>query len=130
MTRTLRSIALLLVAALTLAGPLAPYAAAQQPTAPPAQPDPYAGQRGMDSEWNGAYATGAGIANVVYVPGKAILCGLGSAAGFGLLVVTFGSGYRAASGIAHEGCAGRWFLRGDDLRPSPNETEWNLMTAR
>jgi hypothetical protein len=131
MTRTLRSMALLLVMALALAGPLAPYAAAQQPTAPPpAQPDPYANQPRMDSEWNGAYATGAAIANVVYVPGKAILCGLGSVTGFGILVVTFGSGYRAASGIAHEGCAGRWFLRGDDLRPSPTETEWNLMTAR
>jgi hypothetical protein len=129
MTRTLRSMALVLVAATALGGALAPYVAAQQPTMP-AQPDPYADQQRMDSEWNAAYATGAVIANFVYVPGKAILCGLGSATGFGLLVVTFGSAYRAASGIAHEGCAGRWLLRGDDLRPSPTATDWDAMTIR
>jgi hypothetical protein len=129
MTRTLRSMALVLVATMVLGGPLAPYVAAQQPTMP-AQPDPYAAQRQMDTESNGAYVAGAAIANVVYVPGKAILCGLGGVAGFAILLATFGSAYRAASAIGHEGCAGRWLLRADDLRPSPTATDWDAMTIR
>jgi hypothetical protein len=83
----------------------------------------------METEADGAYAAGAVVANVVYVPGKAILCGLGTVVGMGLLLATFGSGYQAASAIGHEGCAGRWVLRGDDLRPSPS-SEWSVLMAR
>ena len=97
-------------------GPLAPLAAAQQP-APP-QPDIMqealkSSQRESDS---GAYDVGAGIANVFYVPGKAGLCALGGAIAVTLLILTIGTGYKAATVVAKEGCGGKWTLTGDDLK--------------
>ena len=64
-----------------------------------------------------AYNVGAGIANVFYIPGKGLLCGLGGAVGIFILVVTFGSAPRPAAYFAREGCGGKWILTGDDLRP-------------
>jgi hypothetical protein len=55
-------------------------------------------------------AVAAGFMNVVYVPGKAILCGLGTVATVGLLLVTFGTAYRPATAVFKEGCAGDWVL--------------------
>ncbi|PYN24940.1 MAG: hypothetical protein DMD99_09700, partial [Candidatus Rokuibacteriota bacterium] len=90
-------------------GPLAPLAAAQQPSPPPAEPatqqpapQPAASMaepmplnsRGSDSV---AYNVGAGIANVVYVPGKAILCSLGIASGIFVMVISVGSQPRTAA---------------------------------
>jgi len=110
-------------------GPLAPLAAAQQPSPPPAEPatqqpapQPAASMaepmplnsRGSDSV---AYNVGAGIANVVYVPGKAILCSLGIASGIFVMVISVGSQPRTAAFFAREGCGGRWYVTGDDLRP-------------
>ena len=60
-------------------------------------------------------AVGAGMMNVVYVPGKAIICTLGVVATFGVLVVTFGSGYRAAKSVFNEGCGGDWVLTPEHL---------------
>jgi hypothetical protein len=52
----------------------------------------------------------AGFMNVVYVPGKAILCGLGTVGSVGLLLITFGTAYRAATKVFKEGCHGDWVL--------------------
>ena len=73
-------------------------------------------------EPTGGAKVGAGFLNVVYVPGKAILCGVGAAASTVLMLATFGSGYRAAVGLFNEGCGGRWVLTpydvmGRDARP-------------
>jgi hypothetical protein len=38
-------------------------------------------------------------------------------AGAFVLTVSIGSAPRTAAYFAREGCAGRWFLTGDDLRP-------------
>lgn len=116
-----RSIALAVVFSLVLGGPLAPFAAAQQP----AQPD--AMQDGAKPNDNGAsspaYDVGAGLANAAYIPGKVFLCGLGVVAGTALLLLTFGSSYRAAAAVGEEGCGGRWVLTGDDLRPARRAEE-------
>jgi hypothetical protein len=48
--------------------------------------------------------------NVVYVPGKAIVCSLGTVASAAILLVTFGSAYRAAADTFKEGCGGTWML--------------------
>jgi hypothetical protein len=61
---------------------------------------------------------GAGIADVFYVPGKALLCGIGFGVGLAILAVTFGTAYRAAAAAGREGCGGKWILSGRDLRPS------------
>ncbi len=109
-----RSIALTIVLSLLLCGPLVALAPAQQP----AQPDLM--QESLKTSGTTAYDVGAGLANVAYVPGKMVLCGIGAAVGAGLLAVTFGSGYKAATAIAEDGCGGKWALRGDDLRPVPS----------
>ena len=53
--------------------------------------------------------------NVVYVPGKVFLCTLGTVASFSVLIVTFGSGYRAAKAVFNEGCGGDWVLTPEHL---------------
>jgi hypothetical protein len=68
-------------------------------------------------------AVAAGFMNVVYVPGKAILCGLGTVATVGLLLLTFGTAYRAATDTFKEGCGGDWVLTAEHISgaiPKPN----------
>ena len=111
-------------------GPLAPLAAAQQPaqTPPPpaqpmAQPEAPPPQDLPEQEshlgQSTAYNVGAGIANVFYIPGKALLCGVGGATGIFILMISLGSAPRPAAYFAREGCGGKWVLTGDDLRPDP-----------
>ena len=68
------------------------------------------------------YVLGATIANVVFIPGKAVTCVLGMLVGGGLLLVTLGAGYKGSVAFAKEGCGGRWALKANDLRG----TEWVL----
>jgi len=113
-------------------GPLAPLAAAQQPSpespppAPPMQqpaPPPVVQQPQDIPEpeshlaESAAYNVGAGIANVFYIPGKGLLCGIGGAVGIFIMIVSIGSAPRPAAYFAREGCGGKWILTGDDLRP-------------
>ena len=55
-------------------------------------------------------AVGAGFLNVIYVPGKAIICTAGTLTSVLVMLLTFGSGYRAATGVFNEGCGGDWVL--------------------
>jgi hypothetical protein len=124
MKTEIRILAVVVSLLMLVTGPLAPLASAQQPppaTEPTAQqptpqpmdpvkPDSRAGEAA-------AYHIGAGVANVFYVPGKGLLCGLGAAAGIFVLAITFGSQPKTAAYFGREGCGGRWFLTGDDLRP-------------
>lgn len=120
-----RSIALAVVVSLTVGGPLATFARAQQP-AEPQQPEPLERVRTMDSFAESAvYTVGAGVANVVYIPGKTALCALGVVVGGGLLLLTLGAGYKGAAAFAHEGCGGKWVLKPGDLR----ETDFLLGSA-
>jgi hypothetical protein len=121
------------VALMVLAtGPLAPLAAAQQPapqSPPPAPPmqqpaPPPVVQQPQDIPEpeshlaeSAAYNVGAGIANVFYIPGKGLLCGIGGAVGIFIMIVSIGSAPRPAAYFAREGCGGKWILTGDDLRP-------------
>src|SRR5262245_3548040 len=45
---------------------------------------------------------GAGVLNVVYVPGKAIICGAGTLIAGGFMLLTFGSAYREAVSFFNE----------------------------
>jgi hypothetical protein len=60
-------------------------------------------------------AVAAGLMNVVYVPGKAIICTLGTIATVGLLLLTFGTAHQAAKSTFVEGCGGDWVLSADHL---------------
>ena len=121
---------LAVVVALTVlaTGPLAPLAAAQIPAAPPMPPMPPTEQPVVQQPQDlpepesrlaesAAYNVGAAIANVFYIPGKGLLCGLGGAAGIFIMIVSVGSAPKPAAYFAREGCGGKWILTGDDLRP-------------
>jgi len=59
--------------------------------------------------------TAAGLMNVFHVPGKAIVCGLGTLSTVGILLLTLGSGYRFAARVFDEGCGGDWVITPDHL---------------
>jgi len=93
-----------------------------QPAAPPPpmQPDLFQeklkGERTSDRS-QGVYNAEAVLVNVFLVPGRAITCAAGAIVGVTILAVSLGSGYRPATSIIHEGCGGKWIVKGDDLRP-------------
>ena len=131
---TCRAIALSLVVAFLVAGPLAPVVRAQQ--APPApgtqgelfQESPKGSPDERAQRSSAAYDAGAVLIDAFYVPGKAILCTLSVGVNFSLLMLTFGTAYRAAAAVAREGCGGKWYLTGEDLRPraeGTRESDWD-----
>lgn len=133
MSLALRSLGVRLVAlavafALGLGGPLIPVAGAQQPSQPAQQPDLFkeALKASEPEEASMAYDIGAGVVNVVAIPGKAALCAMGGIVSAGLLIVTFGTAYRAAAGVVREGCGGKWIVTGDDLRPDRQDTSLDV----
>jgi len=92
----------LLVALMALTGPLLSRAAVVQAAE--------LSSSAVDVEVSDADRVGAGFLNVAYVPGKAIVCGLGTIASAAVMIVTLGSGYRAAVATFKEGCEGPWVL--------------------
>jgi hypothetical protein len=122
-----------LVAALVVTGPLAPMAAfAQAPQTGqervPVDPvekmlmpsvEPITSKDPTDGD-----ATAAGFMNVVYVPGKVIICTAGVLTSTLVMLLTFGSGYRAARGVFLEGCSAPWALTPDHVSgkiPGPGD---------
>jgi len=121
-----------LVAALFVTGPLAPMAAfAQAPQTAPAVDPPLTSQKpGQErvpvdpvekmlmssvepitsKDPTSGDAVAAGFMNVVYIPGKAIICTAGVLTSTVLMLLTFGSSYRAARGVFLEGCSAPWVL--------------------
>ena len=92
----------LLVAMMALTSPLLSRAAVVH--AAELSPSP------VDVEVSDSDRVGAGFLNVGYVPGKAIVCGLGTVASVGVMIITLGTAYRAAIGTFREGCGGTWIL--------------------
>ncbi len=78
-------------------------------SAPAAQPS-------GPKENEAGYRAGAAVASAFSVPGKVILCTVGSLAGLGLMLATFGTGYKPAKYFLEEGCGGSWVVTPDDLR--------------
>src|SRR6266478_5712914 len=127
----IRILAVMVAFAVLTTGPLAPLAAAQQPapqSPPPATPMQQAPQPMAQPPQDipepeshlaesAAYNVGAGIANVFYIPGKGLLCGLGGAVGIFIMIISIGSAPKPAAYFVREGCGGKWVLTGDDLRP-------------
>ena len=121
-----------LVAVLFASGPLAPMAAFAQ--ARPAVDPPLTSQKpgqervpvdpvekmlmpAVDPITNtnstAGDAAGAAVMNVVFIPGKVIICSSGFVASSLLMLITFGSAYSAARSIFLEGCAAPWALTAD-----------------
>jgi hypothetical protein len=118
--KTSRWICVIVAAISFSGGPLAPFAAMAQtvqtpPPPPPGPPAVVVVSPMAPREPSTAANVGAGFLNVVYVPGKAILCGTGTLASTALMLLTFGSAYHAAVDIFNEGCGGHWVLTGYDV---------------
>jgi hypothetical protein len=107
---------------LVLVGMLPPSARAQQPPPPVVvQSSQPAVVEVMPAEAPPArhdiYDVGAGVVTAARMPFNVALCGLGAVTATILFVLTLGSAYRGTTRIVEEGCAQRWVVRGDDLRP-------------
>lgn len=53
--------------------------------------------------------------NIFRIPGKTLLCGIGTLAAGGLMLLTFGTQYRGAGAVFREGCGGKWVIDASDL---------------
>lgn len=125
MTLPYRMATLSMVFMLLLGGPLAPLAGAQTASQtpdvfketmkspmhsdPPPHPDVV-----FDEKF---YDVAAGFMTAFLVPGRAFTCLAGGVLSTVVLMVTLGSGYRAAAGALNEGCGGKWIVRAEDLVP-------------
>jgi len=97
---------LVLAAILTLSGPLNVLAQSKESeaTAAPADGSESSGLK------DAPYKVGAGVATVINIPLRGVLCTIGGVAGLVVLVISFGSGYRAATRVVEEGCSGPWVI--------------------
>jgi hypothetical protein len=138
-----------LVAALLTSGPLAPMAAfAQTSQAAPLEPAVTSQKPGQErvpvdpvetmmmpsvepitsKDPTDGDATAAGFMNVVYVPGKAIVCTAGVLTSTLVMLLTFGSAYRAARDVFLEGCSSPWVLTADHVSgkiPGPGDAGYD-----
>lgn len=63
-----------------------------------------------------SHEAGAIAANILYVPGRGLVCaGSGLIAGL-VMLVTFGQAYDSASELMHGGCSGPWVLEPQDVQ--------------
>ncbi len=115
MTIIPRWLCALVAFAMILAGPFASWTAGAQSLMQQQQGSILNEPPSGSAEPTEGDAVAAGLMNVVYVPGKVILCSLGTLASFGALLVTFGTGYQFAKSIFVEGCGGDWVLTADHL---------------
>jgi predicted lipid-binding transport protein (Tim44 family) len=130
---TARVLSLVVAIAVSWSVALAPLPAAAQSETPPAAPAQPAQQPDLYQEAlkasqapprqnEAAYQTGAVVASAFSVPGRVILCGLGSGLTLATLLVTLGTGYSAAKSIFEEGCLGKWVVTPEDLRAANERT--------
>jgi hypothetical protein len=59
---------------------------------------------------------GSVAANILYVPGRGLLCGASGLMAGVAMIVTFGQAYDSASELMHGGCSGPWVLGPRDIR--------------
>jgi hypothetical protein len=67
----------------------------------------------------GAGATAAAVvSDIVYVPGKAIVCGVSGVLWITAMGLTFGALYNESANFVKGACGGRWVLTGEDMKPT------------
>ncbi len=117
-------------AALLAAGPLGPMAAVAQTSTSATAPLPPL-QSMQPETVDGSYTTppgtgakiGAGVLNVVYLPGKAIICSAGTLVAGVFMLATFGTAYREAASFFNEGCGGAWLLTAEQVAAVPKKVQ-------
>lgn len=122
-----RGVAACVLVAMTLLGPIQPWALAQQP-AQPFQTDPMpevVNEDGRRPRAVDGYDVGAVVLTVVRIPFNLGLCAMGTVLGTALFALTLGSGYKASTRVVEEGCAQKWVVRGRDIRPLHGSSEYS-----
>jgi hypothetical protein len=122
-------------AVLLSAGSLGPMAAVAQTPAPaplppvqaPLQPmqsmQPETGDESVTTPPGTGAKIGAGVLNVVYLPGKAIICSAGTLVAGVFMLATFGSAYREAASFFKEGCGGAWLVTPEQVATVPKKAQ-------
>jgi hypothetical protein len=59
---------------------------------------------------------GSVAANILYVPGRGLLCGASGLMAGVVMLVTLGQSYDSASELLHGGCSGPWLVGPSDIR--------------
>lgn len=113
-----KALSLVLAVSLGLSGSVTVLAQSKESsTAPPTPVEAQPAQSAdKESPPESVYQVGAKVATAVNIPMRGILCIAGGAAGFLVLVLTFGSGYRAAALVVEEGCSGPWIITPEHLK--------------
>jgi hypothetical protein len=122
--KTSKRVCAVVVTALVMGVSFAPLTVSAQMQGSPAPPGPPPIMTSGPYQPTQGDRVGAGFLNVVYVPGKAILCGAGTLASAGLMLLTFGSAYHDAVAVFNEGCGGKWVLTPYDVaeKRAPDES--------
>lgn len=117
---SIRGVIVWVLVSVIVFGPLSPSALAQQPgSATPAPPDVARDASRGDDQTRpiDGYDVGGAVATVFKAPGNVATCAFGVALGTFLFLTTLGSSYKATTRVYEEGCAQKWLVRGEDLRP-------------
>lgn len=123
---TLKVFSAILAVLIGLSGPATASAQSKEAESPPMTAAGTAPAQEASKEDAGtAYKVGAGVATAVNIPLRGVLCTLGLGAGFVVLVLTFGSGYRTAARVAEEGCGGPWIITPAHLKGEPAKDDGN-----
>jgi hypothetical protein len=119
------------LAVLLAAGPLGPMAAVAQTTSTataPVQPMQSMQPETVDESVTRPPGTGAkigaGVLNVVYLPGKVITCSAGTLVAGAFMLATFGTAYREATSFFNEGCGGAWLLTAEQVAAVPKKVQF------
>jgi len=117
-------------AVLLAVGPLGSMAAVAQTSTPattPLQPmqsmQPEAVEESVTRPPGTGAKIGAGVLNVVYLPGKVITCGAGTLVAGAFMLATFGAAYREATSFFNEGCRGSWLLTAEQVARVPKQVQ-------
>jgi hypothetical protein len=80
-------------------------------------PAGWADEKSKEPPSAGANAAAA-VADVFYVPGKTVVCGVSGALYIATMALTFGALYQEATDFVKGGCGGKWVLTGADIKPA------------
>lgn len=82
-------------------------------------PDGRAQDTSQPKDAPGGGATAAAVvSDIIYVPGKAVVCGVSGVLWVATMALTFGTLYQESSDFVKGGCGGRWVLTGEDIKPA------------
>lgn len=110
------SLAMVVVVALSAPVPIQAQPKESEAPAMAATETASAQETRKDDSSGAAYEIGAGVATAVNIPLRGAICVIGGVAGFVVLVITFGSGYRAAASVVEHGCSGPWIITPEHLK--------------